>query len=115
MTCQIFFGLQYLPVIIWNLTNKNFCVAEKIKITLLQHINNKLTSWPIWQLPVKDNSFILSSAAIAFPISAPPQHKAATAPGKLFLSRTSATILVVATDTKGVVSDPFQSTVFPHT
>lgn len=67
------------------------------------------------QLPVKDNSLILGSAANAFPISLPPQHKLATAPGILFLSKTSAIILVVAMDTKGVVSDPFHTTALPQT
>lgn len=69
----------------------------------------------MWVLPVNDNNLILLSAAIALPMSAPPQHKVATPPGRPLFFSTSATILVVATATKGVVSAPFHKTVSPQT
>lgn len=58
---------------------------------------------------------MLVSAAIAFPISAPPQQRLAMAPGNLLFSKTSAIILIVAIDTKGVVSALFHNIVSPHT
>lgn len=58
---------------------------------------------------------MLLSAAIDFPMSAPPQQRLAMAPGILFFSKTSAIIFDVAIATSGVVSALFQSTVLPQT
>lgn len=66
-------------------------------------------------LPVKDNNGILVSLDMASPISLSPLQREHIAPGKSFFSRTDATILVVATDTRGVDGAPFQSTTSPHT
>lgn len=93
--------------------NTNLWLKKSIKIRLL--INCVRTSCPILVLPVKESNLMRGSAAIAFPMSAPPLHKLATAPGSLFFSKTSATIFVVAMDTREVVSDPFQTIVSPHT
>lgn len=58
-------------------------------------------------LPVNETSGIRASFAMALPISAPPQTQVKMPPGSLFLSNTSAMILVVAKVTKGVVGAPF--------
>lgn len=76
---------------------------------------NILTCCPTSVLPVKDRSLIFGSDAIAFPISAPPLHKVATAVGNPFCFNTLSTILIVAMDTNEVVGAPFQITVSPQT
>ena len=78
-------------------------------------IFNHITFFPTAVDPVKDTRGILLSCAMAFPISAPPQHNVDTAVGKLFFSKTDATIFVTATDTKGVVGAPFHNMVSPQT
>lgn len=59
------------------------------------------------ELPVNETRGIRVSQAIAWPISAPPQNDVKIAPGKLFFSRTPATISVIAIVTNGVVGAPF--------
>lgn len=58
-------------------------------------------------LPVNETKGTLSSAAIAWPTSAPPQNAVKMALGKLFFSSTPATILVMAIVISGVVGAPF--------
>lgn len=62
-----------------------------------------------FELPVKETSWMRLSLAIAWPMSAPPQKAVNIAPGKLFLSKTSPTIFVIAIVIKGVVGAPFLS------
>ena len=70
---------------------------------------------PTGVLPVNETNLILLSSAIDWPISVPPWQREQMAPGNPFFSRTWAIILVVATDTKGVVGAPFQIIEFPQT
>lgn len=58
-------------------------------------------------LPVNETKGILVSREIAWPMSAPPQNAVKIEPGKLFLSNTLATILVIAIVINGVVGAPF--------
>lgn len=60
-----------------------------------------------FELPVNETRGMRLSFAIAWPISAPPQKEVKIAPGKLFFSRTPATIFVIAIVIKGVVGAPF--------
>ena len=59
------------------------------------------------ELPVNETKGIRVSRAIAWPISAPPQNDVNIAPGKLFLSKTPATISLIAIVINGVVGAPF--------
>lgn len=72
------------------------------------------TIFPILVLPVNETKLILASSTNFYPIFPSPQTKLKTPPGKLFLSKTSIIIFVVATETKLVVSDPFQIVLFPQ-
>ena len=58
-------------------------------------------------LPVKESRSILLSSAIALPISAPPETVLQIAPGKLLADNTSATIFVIARQTRGAVGGVF--------
>lgn len=72
------------------------------------------TILPIFVDPVNDTKSILLSSTIFYPIFPSPTIKLKIPPGKLFFSKTSTMILVVAIDTKLVVSDPFQIVEFPQ-
>ena len=74
----------------------------------------KLPDLPTAVLPVKETSFSLWSAAMACPTSVPAWQRLEMAPGRPFLSRTSATTLVMATEVRGVVGAPFQIIVLPQ-
>merc|ERR1712071_329353 len=106
-------------------TTRSTSALSSTKMALFPPSSNKLrpnrlctvsaTSLPTLVLPVKETKGIRTSFAMAIPTSAPPLTRLHMAPGKLFCSRTSAIILVVATLHRGVEGAPFQIRVFPRT
>ena len=66
-------------------------------------------------LPVKEIRGRFLSLAMASPMSAPPQTAVHTAGGIELVARTSCTILVTATETRGVEGAPFQRVQLPQT
>ena len=75
----------------------------------------KATLLPTGVLPVNETNLTRGSAAMAWPTSVAPWHNDTIPPGRPFFSKTEVTILVVATDTKGVDGAPFQIMQLPHT
>jgi hypothetical protein len=62
---------------------------------------------------VNDTKLTLLSAAIAPPISDPPQHKVTTPGGQLFFYKTSTITLVVIIDNKEADGAAFNIVIFP--
>lgn len=97
--------------------------SSKIMAALLPPSSNKdfpkreatfsATYLPTLVDPVNETKSTLLSSTIFYPIFPSPTIKLKIPPGKLFLSNTSTMILVVATETKFVVSEPFQIIEFP--
>ena len=113
-----------LPNLSWTVSATclgDFELLFSIEIIIIWYTSIKMLLFfvltfylPTSVLPVKETSFSLLSAAMARPTSVPPWQRAEMAPGRLFLSSTSATTLVMATEVRGVVGAPFQIMVLPQ-
>ena len=99
---------EYVPMRALLPPSSNKCLPNR-PVTVIATLR------PTGVLPVNETNLILLSSAIDWPISVPPWQREQMAPGNPFFSRTWAIILVVATDTKGVVGAPFQIIEFPQT